>query len=744
MNPGGFRYRAFISYSHSDQGWALWLHKALETYRIPARLVGTQTSAGIIPGRLAPIFRDRDELPSATDLSGKVNEALAQSAALIVVCSPRSASSLWVNAEIIAYQRLHPDNPILCLIVEGEPNASDLAGRAQEECFAPALRFRFGADGQPTQERTEPIAADARPGKDGKSDAKLKLISGLLAVGLDTLKQREQQRRVRRMAAMTTLALAIMLVTSWLAIDASIARKAAVVARQAAERRQKQAESLAGFMLGDLNDKLAQVQRLDIMEAVDDRAMEYFQSLPTADVTDEALAQRAKALEKIGSVRMNQGHLPAATESYQAAAKLSGALAAAAPDDVARQVAYSRVLTFLGMTHWYQGRLDAAQRSFESAQHALQRKPSHLADDSERIFQLTSIDNNIGHVLEARGKLDQAEIQYRDMLVQCQRLLAGRTASSEWTRQLGAAHNNLGKMALLRGDLAGAIAEYRADDAIETTLSRRDGKDNQQRESMLVVHAILGRTLALTGDIDAGLVKLQQSVDIARELLKVDPSNTDSQANLARYSSQLSRLRRLAGDLPSAQALTSQSLSIFRALTKHDAQNTDWQGEYAEAMLEQAMQSRSAGNDNAAAAQAQAALATLQPLLAASPESRSTLLAVVGAKLLLAAVTGDAQAASRLRDEAWEMMRSVKSGHGDPRLLALQVEAILGLGNQAAAQPLIAQLWRSGYRDGALLAVLRREAIGYPVNGAFQAKLTGNSTAAASDAGQLANASVAR
>src|SRR4249919_1079049 len=72
-----FRYRAFISYSHADRGWGDWLHKALETWSVPERLVGRQTAAGTIPRRLAPIFRDRDELPSATDLGSKVKEALA-------------------------------------------------------------------------------------------------------------------------------------------------------------------------------------------------------------------------------------------------------------------------------------------------------------------------------------------------------------------------------------------------------------------------------------------------------------------------------------------------------------------------------------------------------------------------------------------------------------------------------------------------------------------------------------------
>lgn len=47
-----FRYRAFIAYSHQDEVRAKWLHKALETYRVPARLVGTKTEGGVITRRI--------------------------------------------------------------------------------------------------------------------------------------------------------------------------------------------------------------------------------------------------------------------------------------------------------------------------------------------------------------------------------------------------------------------------------------------------------------------------------------------------------------------------------------------------------------------------------------------------------------------------------------------------------------------------------------------------------------------
>jgi eukaryotic-like serine/threonine-protein kinase len=711
-----FRYRAFISYSHQDKSWAGWLHKALETYAIPKRLVGQVTAFGVIPKRLAPIFRDRDELASATDLGRKVNEALEQSSNLIVICSPPSAASRWVNEEVLAFKRLGRSDRILCLIVDGEPNASELPGRETEECFASALRYHLGADNTLSHERTEPIAADARAGKDGKTNAKLKLIAGVLNVDFDALKRRELQRRTRRMAAFATLSLIVMAVTTTLAITAVIARNAAV-------RRQKQAENLVDFMLGDLNDKLAQVSRLDIMEAVDDHAMSYFQSLPTTDVTDESLTQRAKALEKIGSVRMDQGHLPAAMDSYQAALKLDAKLADAAPDDISKQLAYAEIWAFIGMDHWQQGQLDAAQQGFTSAQTVLERAEQHTAKSPQLQFQLATIDNDIGHVLEARGNLDEATNQYRSTLAICEKLVAQQPDNAEWMASLGVAHNNLGKMALMRGDLATAVAQYTDDDKIESKLADHDPNDNNQRESMQIVRAILGRTLALAGDTTTGTRYLQQAVELANQLTAVDPHNTGFQERLAQYGTQLSRLQRLHGELSSANVLTTHALAIFLALTRQDPANSAWQREFAEAKLERAEQLLAVDDADAARTQVQAAQQILDPLCAKQPDDRATLLATVNAALLLASMTSDAQAAQQFRNNALIAIQAVKSGKDDPRLLALEAQALLSLDKQTQAQAVIHKLWISGYRDASLLAVLKRERIDFPINTAFQQKL---------------------
>jgi tetratricopeptide (TPR) repeat protein len=709
------RYFAFISYSHQDETWAQWLHKALETWRVPKRLVGQTMAAGVIPRRLIPIFRDRDELASATDLSRKVNAALAQSKNLIVICSPASAKSRWVNEEILAFKRLGHAERIFCLIVGGEPNTTDIPGREAEECFAPALRYTIGADGQPTTEHTEPIAADAREGKDGKANAKLKLIAGLLDIGFDALKQRELQRRNRRMAFITAAALVVMAITTSLAITA-------VIARNDAERRQKQAEELVNFMLGDLNDKVMEVNRLDIMEGVDDKAMAYFASLPSSDVTDESLVQRAKALEKIGSVRVDQGHLSAALESYEASLKLISVRANAAPQDVHLQLAHAETVAFIGTTHWHQGDLDAAERDFRSAKSILARVEKAGAADPEFVFQTQVVENNLGHILESRGRLDEAFATYKDALILAEKLVATKPENVEWAVNRGRAHNNLGKIALMRGDLLASIAEYAADDRIEAELSARDSRNNDQRENVLRVRAILGRTLALVGETDTAIRHLHEAIDIANQLRQQDASNTAVQENLALYQMQLSRLLRLTGNLTEAAKLTSQSLETFGVLTKQDPANTSWQREFAEVLTEQGSQSRSSGRYDEARERARRALDTLNPLLDKNPDDRSRLLATLNARLLLAALS-DEPDAKALRETCVQAIGTVKSGADDPRLLALEASALILLGRKDEAQKVIDRLRSSGYRDPGLVDELRIAQIEYPPDALFQQRL---------------------
>ncbi len=237
-----FRYKAFISYSHSDKKWAEWLHRALETYRVPKRVRRTAGTAGIDLSRISPVFKDREELATATNLSNSIENALLQSRCLIVVCSPRSAKSRWVNEEVKRFQALGRAEQVYCLIVDGDPTAR--AGSSLD-CFAPALRI--SPDG--SADRIEPLAADVRSTGDGRSEARLKIVAGILGIGLDDLKQRELHRRNRRLVVISSASVAGMALAAVLTTATLLARQEAERQRGVAEREAETATQTAEFLV---------------------------------------------------------------------------------------------------------------------------------------------------------------------------------------------------------------------------------------------------------------------------------------------------------------------------------------------------------------------------------------------------------------------------------------------------------------------------------------------------------------
>jgi len=124
----------------------------------------------------------------------------------------------------------------------------------------------------------------------------------MLGVGLDDLVQRETTRRHRQLAWLAAGSLAGMAVTSTLAVTA-------IQGRDAAREQRREAEGLVGFMLGDLKDKLEPIGRLDALDAVGSRALAYYQHQDKSQLSDDALAQRSRALTlmgEIGYIRMEE------------------------------------------------------------------------------------------------------------------------------------------------------------------------------------------------------------------------------------------------------------------------------------------------------------------------------------------------------------------------------------------------------------------------------------------------------
>lgn len=350
-----FRYSAFVSYSHMDGAWTSWLLRALETYRIPSHLVGRPGRNGTIPRRLGRIFRDREELAAGGYLDDKIIEALDDSGALIVVCSPNAARSKGVNREIEYFRETRGDEHIFYIIKSGTPNAVAAGEPEAQECFPPAL---LGRSPSAKTLMGLPLAADARPERDGRKGALLKIIAGIVGLPLDTLVRRELQRRNNRLLRATVAASMGGVFAIGLALQAYYATQQAEDAQLVAEERSEEAEDLIDFMLTELHYKMREAGQMPAMATVYNKVINYYNTKDPATVSIEGQGRRAYALGRIAQSLVDEGLIDEAVKIGTIAAVSSRELVQRDGENTTLIDQHAVNLLTLGGALWRAGQFD--------------------------------------------------------------------------------------------------------------------------------------------------------------------------------------------------------------------------------------------------------------------------------------------------------------------------------------------------------------------------------------------------
>jgi WD40 repeat protein len=250
MESHQYRYRAFISYRHTDldRKWAKWIMSKLEAYRTPKELIKLGTAQ-----RIGRLFRDDDEIPASSDLGNQLEDALRESEYLIVICSPNTPISQWVRQEIQFFQQLGRGDRIIPLLVEGEP----------EDSFPPELlqiqKTRTSADGalEEYTEQIEPLAADVRSRVDEKPKATqhralVRIAAALLKCKFDALEQREKQRQKNRTKIQLMISIVICIIITVFSSVYIEQESLITLAKEKAQTEKNQALIQQSLLLKDL------------------------------------------------------------------------------------------------------------------------------------------------------------------------------------------------------------------------------------------------------------------------------------------------------------------------------------------------------------------------------------------------------------------------------------------------------------------------------------------------------------
>ena len=154
-----YKYDAFISYRHiePDLTIAKILHEMIEKFNIPKHLRTVSNDENSINDKhIFRVFHDREEL-STKDLSTMIEEAIANSKNLIVICSKRTSLSPWCRKEVQLFKKTHGVNNIIPVLIEGEP----------DEAFIDELKNLkttfINSENVEEEKNIELLAADIRP-----------------------------------------------------------------------------------------------------------------------------------------------------------------------------------------------------------------------------------------------------------------------------------------------------------------------------------------------------------------------------------------------------------------------------------------------------------------------------------------------------------------------------------------------------------------------------------------------------
>ena len=217
-------YDAFLSYAHHDRQVTTAIQKGL--HQIGRRF-------GQL--RALRVFRDDTNLTASPDLWGKIVEALDRSGHMIVVLSPQSAASHWVNEEIGHWLGHRGGEKLMLVLAEGRLQW-DPAGKrfdpAGSDAAPPALT-------QPGSLQSEPLYIDVSDDApwDLRSLTFRDKVTALAApvhgkpkdeLAGDDLRE---QRRFRRLRAAAIAGLAVLTVVAVVAAGVAFAQRQEAVRR---------------------------------------------------------------------------------------------------------------------------------------------------------------------------------------------------------------------------------------------------------------------------------------------------------------------------------------------------------------------------------------------------------------------------------------------------------------------------------------------------------------------------------
>lgn len=298
-----------------------------------------------------------------------------------------------------------------------------------------------------------------------------------------------------------------------------------IEAEKLALQKRLAAEDLLGFMVGDFADKMRGIGRMDLLDGISNKALEYFSDFSNteddAHLSFDARFQHGQTLEAMGEVAYSRNKIDEARSALLAAQEKMLPLLSVQPENLA-------LLKTLGANAFWLGQLKydvsdwAASRPFYEQYLKYSQTMYALApEDKDALMELSYAHNTLGSVSMKQQEFTQARQDFEESLRLKLLALAKAPEDSQLIADVANARSWLASAALSQGDLLSAIN-------IHIQLQQELSKNINQPyilDRLSASHQILSELYDYQNQIDLSLRQAQLGLEAISRALEQDPGN---------------------------------------------------------------------------------------------------------------------------------------------------------------------------------------------------------------------------
>jgi tetratricopeptide (TPR) repeat protein len=478
---------------------------------------------------------------------------------------------------------------------------------------------------------------------------------------------------------------------------ASTLAVAAIQARDSARDQRRKAETLVSFMLGDLRQKLEPIGRLDALDGVGSRALEYYQDQDKSKLSDDALVQRSKALALMGEVANLRGDLDGALGRYREATAGTGEMLRRHPDDPKLLFDHAQNIFWVGEVARQRGNGAQAETAMREYKRLADRMVALEPGNPKWRMETKYADSNLGITLLDQHRYAEAARQLQHALTTVESLAASDPANQEYQKSLLESLAWVADAQSGEGRLDESIAKRERQVGLIEGLRRRYPRDVEYRQKAIPAHRALGRLLVSRGGTEAGVRHLRSAVAIGQQLIPTEPDNIMWLQFTAGAQLDLAKTLLALRKVDEAAVQTRAACDLVDRLAGRDVSAVDRRALQIDCLSQRAFVALESGANGEALGFARRALGSAQA--SHSGDATGDRIAIASAYKLMGDIqkrSGDApaaQAAWRSALAAWPSRMSET-----PRQTAIRASILEALGRTAEAKPLTDRLGAIGYR----------------------------------------------